>query len=57
MIIEQERVNQEVWLNKRVTIRASARLALVKSLHEELIITFSGYRKFQVDSRVLSTAQ
>ncbi len=57
LTIEQEHVNQEVWLLKRVTIRASARLALVKSLHEELIITFSGYKKFQVDSRVVSTAQ
>jgi hypothetical protein len=57
MIIEQERVNHEVWLNKRVTIRASARLALIKGVHEELIFTFSDYKKFQVDSRVVSTAQ
>jgi hypothetical protein len=55
LIIEQAHVNQEVWLNKSVTVRASARVALVKSLHEELIITFSDYKKFQVDSRVVST--
>ena len=55
--IEQTRVNQEVWLPKSVTLRASARVALIKGIHAELIITFSDYKKFQVDSRVVSTAQ
>ena len=54
VIIEQERVNQEVWLNKSVTIRASARLALIKGVHAELTTTFSDYKKFQVDSRMVS---
>jgi hypothetical protein len=53
MIVEQARVNQEVWLNKSVTIRASARLALIKGVHMEFIMTFSDYKKFQVDSRVV----
>jgi len=53
LIIEQAHVNQEVWLLKSVTLRASARVALIKSVHEELIITFSDYKKFQVDSRVV----
>jgi hypothetical protein len=57
LIIEQAHINQEVWLLKSVTLRASARVALIKSVHEELIITFSDYKKFQVDSRVVSTAQ
>jgi hypothetical protein len=57
LILEQARVNQEVWLPKRVTVRLSARLALIKGFHAELIMTFSDYKKFQVDSRVVSTAQ
>jgi len=57
LTIEQVRVNQEVWLPKSVTLRASARIALVKGVHAELIIIFSDYKKFQVDSRVVSTAQ
>ena len=57
LTIEQAHINQEVWLLKSVTLRGSARVALIKSLHEELIITFSDYKKFQVDSRVVSTAQ
>jgi hypothetical protein len=54
MIVEQARVNQEVWLPKSVTIRASARLMLIKGLRREVIVTFSDYKKFQVDSRVVS---
>jgi hypothetical protein len=57
LTIEQAHVNQEVWLLKSVKLRGSARVALIKNLHEELIITFSDYKKFQVDSRVVSTAQ
>jgi hypothetical protein len=54
MIVEQARVNQEVWLPKSVTIRASARLMQIKGLRREIIMTFSDYKKFQVDSRVVS---
>ena len=53
LTIEQAHVNQEVWLLKSATVRASARVALIKSVHEELIVTFSDYKKFQVDSRVV----
>jgi hypothetical protein len=54
LTLEQARVNGEVWLPKSVTVRATARLALIKSFHGELIMTFSDYKKFQVDSRVVS---
>jgi hypothetical protein len=57
LTIEQTRINNEVWMAKSVTLRASARIALIKSLHEELIITFTDYKKFQVDSRVVSEGQ
>ena len=54
LTLEQARVNGEVWLPKSVTVRATARLALIKGFHGELIMTFSDYKKFQVDSRVVS---
>ena len=53
LVLEQAHVNQEVWLQKSVTVRATARLALIKGFHGELIMTFSDYKKFQVDSRVV----
>jgi hypothetical protein len=54
LVIEQAHINQEVWLLKSVTMRGSARVALIKGVHAELIVTFSDYKKFQVDSRVVS---
>jgi hypothetical protein len=57
LMVEQARVNQEVWLLKGVTLRLSARFALITGVHAELTITFSDYKKFQVDSRVVPTAQ
>jgi hypothetical protein len=50
---EQTRVNDEVWLPTRVTVRADARLAYLKRLHGELDITYRNYKKFQTDSRIV----
>ena len=54
LILEQTRVNDEVWLPKRFIMEASARLLLVKGYHKALDMSFSGYKKFQTDSRVVS---
>ena len=54
--IEQTRVNSEVWLPKRASLNASARLLFVKGYHKSIDVRFSDYKKFQVDSRVVSTA-
>jgi hypothetical protein len=51
--VEMTRVNDEVWLPKRIEARASARLALVKKYNIESDTNFSNYRKFQVESRVV----
>ncbi len=53
IVMEQTRVNREVWLPKRIALNGSARLFLVKGLHMELDIAYSEYKKFQVDSRVV----
>ncbi len=57
MEFEQTRVNGEIWLPKRATVTASARLALVKKVSFDQEVTFSGYRKFQTDSRVVSATE
>ena len=57
IVMEQQRVNNEVWLPKRIALEGSARLFLVKGLHTELDFTYSQYRKFQADSRVVSTGE
>ena len=50
---EQVRVNEEVWLPARVSIRADARLAYLRKLRAELDITYRDYQKFQADSRIV----
>jgi len=55
LVLEQTRVNHEVWLPKKVNLQASARLVLLKGYHKSLDMTFSEYKKFQADSRVVST--
>ena len=57
LMFEQVRVNNEVWLPKRVAVSATARLGLIKKLNVEEETTWSNYRKFQTDSRVTSTAE
>ena len=51
---QMTRVNDEVWLPKHIQAQASARLALVKKYRIEADTTFSNYRKFQVESRVVA---
>ena len=54
--VQMTRVNDEVWLPKRIEAKASARLALVKKYRIEADTSFSNYRKFQVESRVVAAA-
>ena len=55
LIFEQTRVNDEIWLPKREFVSGSGRLAVLKKLIEEQEITWSNYRKFQVQSNLVST--
>jgi hypothetical protein len=52
---EQRRVNDEVWLPSHVEVGVDARLALLKKLRGGVETTYTNYRKFQTDSRVVST--
>jgi hypothetical protein len=42
-----------LWATTHVELRASARLALMKKVNAEQEITFSDYRKFATDSRMV----
>lgn len=52
--VQMTRVNDEVWLPKRIEAKASARVALVKKYRIEADTSFSNYRKFQVESRMVA---
>jgi hypothetical protein len=52
--IENALVNNEIWMPKWAAIKGSVRIALLKVIRGEIVFTFSDYRKFQADSRVLT---
>jgi hypothetical protein len=57
LVIEQAHINNEVWLPKHVLLKASARVMLLVGVREEIEFTFSNYKKFQAESRVVSVGQ
>jgi hypothetical protein len=52
-MLEQTRVNDEVWLPLHLAAKIDARLALLKSVDENLEQTFSDYKKFRATARVV----
>jgi hypothetical protein len=55
--VEYTYVNGEVWLPKRESFSVSGRILLVKGLHEEGDSTYSNYKKFSADSRIIDNDQ
>jgi hypothetical protein len=51
---EQTSVNGEVWLPSRISVRAEARIAVLKKMNAEIDITYRDYKKFQADSKIVS---
>ncbi len=51
--MERTRVNDEVWALHTLKMKASARVALVKSFNAEADVTFSEYRRFRTDARMV----
>ena len=52
LMLEQTRVNDEVWLPAHLTAKIDARLALVKGFNVGLEQTFRDYKKFRTSSRI-----
>lgn len=57
LVFEQRRVNGEIWLPSRATTKLAARVALLKQFNAEVEIAWRDYRKFQTDSRVVSSRE
>jgi len=56
MEFEQTRVNDEIWLPRRVFMNASARVALVANDTFDYELRFSQYKKFTSDVKILPGA-
>lgn len=53
IVVEQMRVNDEVWLPKHVAVKVDVRLALLKNYDVELEQTFRDYKKFRATARIV----
>ncbi len=53
LIIENTRVNDEVWLQQRVSVTADVRLALLKDLDLDVEVTDRDYKKFRSATKIV----
>jgi len=53
LVLEQTRINDELWLPKRAYMVGKGRIALLKRIAEDDEITWTDYKKFSVDSRIV----
>jgi hypothetical protein len=51
LVFEQVRAADNLWLPKRMYMKGAGRIGLIKRIAMEQELTWSNYRKFQVDSK------
>lgn len=54
IVVEQTRVNDEVWLPKHLAVKVDVRLALLKNFNVEMEQTYRDYKKFRATAKILS---
>jgi hypothetical protein len=52
LMIEMTRVNEEVWLPKRLQLHFDARVALFKNYDDDVEQTYRDYKKFRTDTKI-----
>ncbi len=57
ILLEQARVNDEVWLPKREAFRLSARIALLKNFNVDTETTYRDYRKFRTEAKIVGVGE
>lgn len=57
VMVEQTRVNDEVWFPKLVTFKVDVRLALLKNFDVEGEQTYRDYKKFRTSSRIVGIGE
>jgi len=56
-MLEQTRVNNEVWLPLHLTAKVDARLALLKNINVGVEQTYRDYKKFRTSSKIVSVGE
>ncbi len=57
IMLEQTRINDEVWLPQHVTVKIDVRLALLKNFNVEDDITYRDYKKFRTNTRIIPISE
>jgi len=53
IVIEQTRVNDEVWLPRHLALKVDIRLALLKNFNVEMEQTYRDYKKFRATAKIV----
>jgi len=53
VVLENTRVNDEVWLQRHVAVKVDARIALLKDFNVDVDITDRDYKKFRTDTKIV----
>ncbi len=56
-MLEQIRVNEEVWLPRQLTAKIDVRLALLKNFNVDVEQTFRDYKKFRATARIVGVGE
>jgi len=56
-MLEQTRVNDEVWLPLHLTAKVDVRLALIKNFNVDLDQTFRDYKKFRTSAKIVGVSE
>lgn len=53
VLADQVRINDEVWLPRTVDLKYDARVALVKHMNQEMVVTFKDYKRREDEAAIL----
>jgi len=56
-MLEQMRVNDEIWLPHQLAVKVDVRLALFKNYNVDIEQTFRDYKKFRTSSKVVGMGE
>jgi hypothetical protein len=57
VMLEQTRVNEEVWLPRHLTFKLDARVALLKGYKIDGDQTYRDYKKFRTSSKIVGMGE
>jgi len=53
IVIEQTRVNDEVWLPQYTRLKLDAKIALLKQFNMDLDMSYRDYKKFRTETKII----